>query len=565
MPKCMIIDTAHTWGTDRGPRHAWVGTIIYEAHVKGMTAAREDVAPELRGTFGGLASPGVIEHLSRLGVTAIELMPVQSFDDDRVLVKKGLTNYWGYNTISFFAPAPRYIAPGHDLHDFKLMVQRLHEAGIEVILDVVYNHTAEGNQLGPTLSFRGIDNASYYVLADDRRYCYDTTGTGNNLNVRHPRVLQMMMDSLRYWVQECHVDGFRFDLAVTLTRDRDNFDPSSPFLDAIAQDPVLADVKLIAESWDIGPNGYQVGAFPPGWAEWNGRFRDDIRAWAKGDEGALPAFAANILGSGDIFDRRGRRPWASVNFITAHDGFTLMDLYSYDMKRNEANGEENRDGHDDNRSWNCGAEGETIDPEIIELRDRMRRFAMAMLVCAQGTPMILMGDELGRTQMGNNNAYCQDSPLTWVDWSDDDPRRAAFLAFVRGLIGLRHALPLLRFPRFLHGAPVRALGLPNVRWLRPDGDDMTHEDWENGHARSVAVALAERSGASVLLIANAHYEDVPYRLASAGADRTWRLRLDSARGAIDPAEPPLAETDTISAPARGLLLFEAAGGHRQPA
>ncbi len=562
MPKCQIIDPAHTWSRSPKPNRAWADTVIYEAHVKGMTARREDVEPELRGTFAGLATPGVVEHLSHLGVTAIELMPIFTFFDDRYLVEKGLSNYWGYNTVGFFSPAERYIAPGHDLHDFKLMVQRLHEAGIEVILDVVYNHTAEGNQMGPTLSFRGIDNASYYVLADDPRYYFETTGCGNNVNVRHPRVLQMVLDSLRYWVEDCHVDGFRFDLATTLSRDRDAFDPNSPFLDAVAQDPMLAHVKMISESWDIGPNGYQVGGFPPGWAEWNGRFRDDMRGYLKGDDGALSEFAANLLGSAAIFDRRGRRPWSSVNFITAHDGFTLMDLYSYDEKHNEANGEDSRDGHDDNRSWNCGAEGETDDPEVLALRDRMRRFAISALILSQGVPMLLMGDETGRSQQGNNNAYCQDTPLAWMDWDwlraeDEAGRTTAFRDFVAGALGLRHEIALLRSDRYLHGEKHDPHGLPNVRWLRSDGAPMTPPDWADAQAKCVAVALADNTGAGLLIVSNAGHEDRTVTAPDAGAGRRWRLRLDSARGVVNPVEAPAEAGSELETPGRAILLFEA--------
>ena len=454
MPKCRIIDTAHTWGPDRLRLRPWAETVIYEAHVKGMTRSHPELHPPISGTFEGLGSPQMVEHLARLGVTAVELMPIQAFFDDRHLVEKGLSNYWGYNTIGFFAPAPRYLMAGHDIAEFKHMVQRLHEADIEVILDVVYNHTAEGNQLGPTLSFRGLDNASYYVLADQPRYYFDTTGCGNNVNLRHPRVVQMVMDSLRYWVEECHVDGFRFDLAVTLTRDRGSVDFNSPFLDAVTQDPVLAKVKMISESWDLGDYGYQVGAFPPGWAEWNGRFRDHVRAYVKGDENKVDDFARNLLGSGDIFDRRGRRPWASINFITAHDGFTLADLYAYNEKHNEANGEENRDGHNENLSWNCGVEGPTDDPEVLDLRDRMRRYAMSVLILSQGVPMILMGDENGRTQDGNNNAYCQDSQLAWMDWSPE-PREAAMRDFVAGALRLRRELSLLAAEHWVRGEPVR--------------------------------------------------------------------------------------------------------------
>ncbi len=553
MPKCRIIDTAHTWSDDRRPRRPWAETVVYEAHVKGMTARREDVPEELRGTFTGLATPGVIDHLARLGVTAIELMPIQAFFDERYLAEKGLSNYWGYSTLGFFAPAPRYMAPGRDIDDFKLMVQRLHGAGIEVIMDVVYNHTAEGNQLGPTMSFRGIDNASYYVLADDPRYTFDTTGCGNNLNLRHPRVLQMVMDSLRYWVEDCHVDGFRFDLAVTLSRDRDNFDINSPFLDAVAQDPVLAHVKMISESWDLGPNGYQVGAFPPGWAEWNGRYRDAMRGFLKGDPGGVPALASHLLGSADIFDRRGRRPWASVNFLTAHDGFTLMDLYSYNSKHNEANGEDNRDGHDDNRSWNCGAEGPTDDESVIDLRDRMRRFAVSVLAASHGTPMILMGDEIGRTQQGNNNAYCQDGILTWNDW-DSNSREEAFLNFLSGALALRAELPLLRSDRFLHGNLTGQAQLKDVQWLRSDGKEATSEDWSNGLDRDVAVILRDEEQA-VLLIANAADTGVNFVIPEAGGGGVWRSRLDSGAGTINPDISPVEAGTTIEVPGRSFLIF----------
>jgi isoamylase len=554
MPKCRIIDTAHTWGPDRGPRRPWTETVIYEAHVKGMTRRHPELQGPRAGTFEGLGSPQVVEHLARLGVTAIELMPIQAFFDDRHLVEKGLANYWGYNTVGFFAPAPRYLMPGNDIAEFKHMVQRLHEAGIEVILDVVYNHTAEGNQLGPTLSFRGLDNASYYVLADDRRYCFDTTGTGNTVNTRHPRVVQMVMDSLRYWVEECHVDGFRFDLAVSLTRDRDAVDFNSPFLDAVAQDPVLAGVKMISESWDLGKWGYQVGSFPPGWAEWNGRFRDDMRAYVKGDDGNIDAFARNLLGSGDIFDKRGRRPWASVNFITAHDGFTLADLYAYNEKHNEANGEDNRDGHDDNRSWNCGAEGPTDDEAILDLRDRMRRFALTTLVVSQGVPMLLMGDEIGRSQHGNNNAYCQDNELAWLDWQVDG-REAAFRDFAAGALRLRRTLGLLGGGHWLRGEPVREGGLPGVRWLRPDGAPMNEAEWTNGLVKAVAVALADAEDRGALILSNAAHEDLPFQLPEAGADRAWMLRLDSATGAIDAEAEPRPAGETVTVAGRSLQLY----------
>ncbi len=554
MPKCRIIDPAHTWGQERPRSRAWWETVIYEAHVKGMTMSHPELKPPLAGTFEGLGSPAVVEHLSRLGVTAIELMPIQAFFDDRHLVEKGLANYWGYNTIGFFAPAPRYLMPGNDIAEFKTMVQRLHEAGIEVILDVVYNHTAEGNQLGPTLSFRGLDNASYYVLGDEPRYYFDTTGCGNNVNLRHPRVVQMVMDSLRYWVEECHVDGFRFDLAVTLTRDRANVDFNSPFLDAVTQDPVLAKVKMISESWDLGDYGYQVGSFPPGWAEWNGRFRDDIRAYVKGDQGTVDSFARNFLGSGDIFDRRGRRPWASINFITAHDGFTLADLYAYNDKHNEANGEDNRDGHDDNRSWNCGVEGPTDDPGVLDLRDRMRRFAMMTLLVSQGVPMILMGDENGRTQNGNNNAYCQDNQLAWMDWSPE-PREEAFRTFVAGVLALRRELGLLPSPHWLRGDDPAVGGVPEVRWLRTDAEPMTEAEWNDGNVLALAVALADDQGNAALVLANASFDDVPFVLPPSGTERPWRLRLDSGSGAIDPEAEPLAAGAEVSMEGRSLRLY----------
>jgi glycogen operon protein len=554
MPKCRIVDPAHTWRADLRPRHAWAATVIYEAHVKGMTRSHPELRPPVAGTFAGLGARQVVEHLAKLGVTAIELMPIQAFFDDRHLVEKGLANYWGYNTIGFFAPAPRYLMPGSDIAEFKHMVQRLHEAGIEVILDVVYNHTAEGNQLGPTLSFRGLDNASYYVLADDRRYYFETTGCGNNVNLRHPRVLQMVMDSLRYWVEECHVDGFRFDLAVALTRDRGAVDFSSPFLDAVAQDPVLAGVKLISESWDLGPDGYQVGAFPPGWAEWNGRFRDHVRAYVKGDDNTVDHFARNLLGSADIFDRRGRRPWASVNFITAHDGFTLADLYAYNHKHNEANGEGNRDGHDDNRSWNCGVEGPTDDPGVLALRDRMRRFAMTALVVSQGVPMLLMGDENGRSQRGNNNGYCQDNELAWMDWGLA-PRDEAFRAFVAGALRLRAELDLLGAPRWIRGDPVREGGPPGVRWLRPDGAPMTVAEWTNGLVKALAVALADGHGRGALILSNAAAENLPFVLPETGSDRPWRLRLDSATGAIDAEPDPRPAGSAVTVAARSIRLY----------
>lgn len=562
LPKCVVVDIgsgwrpAHPWKDEKRPRIHWAETLIYEAHVKGMTALDPSVPKKLRGTFAGLAHPSVIEHLVKLGVTVIELMPVQASLDDRYLVDRGLTNYWGYNTIGFFAPAPRYISEGGDLGEFRHMVHNLHAAGIEVILDVVYNHTAEGNHLGPTLSFRGIDNASYYMLADDKRYYFDTTGCGNTINQFHPRVLQMIMDSLRYWAEDCHVDGFRFDLASSLGREYRNFEGNARFFDAVLQDPSLSPTKLIAEPWDIGEGGYRLGGFPPGWAEWNGRYRDQVRSYWRGDQGFTPGFARDLLGSADLFDKRGRRPWTSVNFVTAHDGFTLIDVFSYNRKHNEANGESNKDGHDDNRSWNCGQKGPTNDPKILDLRDRMRRNLMATLLVSQGTPMILMGDELGRTQRGNNNAYCQDNETSWLDWSSIGDRDQAFLAFTAKLIDLRKRLALLRQTHFLHGEEISSDGSKDVAWLRPDGAAMTPDDWNNGLSKSIGLMLCGESDQPLLILTNAQSEELSFKLAVPSGYVGWRLLVDTARGVVEPDEPPAELGATVTLPARALLLFE---------
>jgi isoamylase len=552
MPKCMVVDPAHTWGNDVRPQVPWSRTIIYEAHVKGMTELREGLDPPLRGTFEGLAQDEVIDHLVRLGVTSIELLPIQAFYDDGHLVDKGLTNYWGYNTLGFFAPAQRYLTQDGNLHEFKLMVRRLHEAGIEVLMDVVYNHTAEGNQLGPTLSFRGIDNASYYLLGDDPRYYYDTTGTGNSLDLRNSRVLQMVMDSLRYWVEECHVDGFRFDLATTLGRDREDYSQHAVFLEAVRQDPVLSRVKLIAEPWDTGPSGYQVGNFPPGWAEWNDAYRDTVRGFWKGDGGLAPRLAGNLLGSADVFAHAGRRPWASVNFVTAHDGFTLMDLVSYNDKHNEANQEDNRDGHSHNLSWNCGAEGETDNAEVIALRDRQRRNLMATLLLSQGTPMILMGDERGRSQGGNNNVYCQDNEINWMDWTET-PRAADFDAFVRGLIAIRKDRDLMLADRFLHAGP-DPRGRRYARWLRAAGGEMEPGDWEDADLRCLGLLLHE-AGDALLLLMNAGHEGCVFHLPG-GAGREWRRLVDTAEGYAAPVPGAVFTGERVDLPARALLLLE---------
>jgi isoamylase len=541
-PKCRVIDPAFTWGDDRPPRVPWHDTVIYEAHVRGLTLRHPEVPPQLRGTFGGLATAPMIEHFQRLGITTLELMPVHAFVDDRTLLEKGLRNYWGYNTIGFFAPERRYSATGQTT-EFKTMVKTLHSAGIEVILDVVYNHTAEGNELGPTLSLRGIDNSAYYRLSPENpRYYMDFTGTGNTLNLQHPRVLQLLMDSLRYWVQEMHVDGFRFDLASALARELYEVDRLGSFFDTIGQDPVLSQVKLIAEPWDIGSGGYQVGNFPPGWNEWNDKYRDSMRAYWKGDEGLIGEFARRFTGSSDLYEASGRKPHASINFITAHDGFTLEDLVSYNEKHNEANGEDNRDGTSHNRSWNCGVEGPTGDPAIRALRVQQKRNLMATLLLSQGVPMVLGGDELGRTQRGNNNAYCQDSELSWLDWQLDDDHQA-FLEFTCRLIALRRRHPVFSRRRFLQGDTVTADGLREIIWLSPDGREMNGTDWSMPFARCLGLYLAgaaierrDRRGRLVtdnnfLLLCNAHHEPIPFQLAEALAGKVWWTVLDTAAAA----------------------------------
>jgi glycogen operon protein len=556
MPKCVVIDRAVTWGRDRPPERPWSETIIYEAHVKGMTARHPDVPEHWRGTFAGLANPKVIEHLVKLGVTAVELMPVQAFFDDRHLIEKGLVNYWGYNTIGYFAPASRYISSQGDIHEFKLMVARLHEAGIEVLMDVVYNHTAEGDQLGPTLSFRGIDNASYYILGDDPRYYFDMTGCGNTLNFQQPRVLQMAMDSLRYWVEECRVDGFRFDLASSLGRERHEFDPSAGFFAAVRQDPVLSRVKMIAEPWDVGPDGYQLGSFPPSWAEWNDRYRDSVRGFWRGDEGAMPALGSSLLASAEIFDRHGRRPWSCVNFVTAHDGFTLADLVSYEHKHNEANLEGNADGHDHNLSMNFGVEGDSDDPEILELRDRMRRNLVATLLLSHGTPMLLMGDETGRTQRGNNNAYCQDAEINWLRWAEIEPRDAEFHRFVCDIVALRRSIASLQHGYFLHGSRMDGSDHHDALWLRPDGEEMQDADWHEGGVRSVGLLLALPDARSFFAIFNAGCDPVSFVLPLHEVAARWNVVLDTARGVVRPGDPPSAAGRRVTVADRCVVALE---------
>ena len=540
-PLAAVVDSSFTWGDDQPPGNPWHLTVVYEAHVKGLTMLHPDVPERLRGTYEAIATEPVLRHLRDAGITAIELMPVHHPAYDRHLVERGLTNYWGYNTLSYFAPGLHYSASGHPLgsvREFKHMVRGLHAVGIEVILDVVYNHTAEGNHLGPTLSLRGIDNLTYYKLAPDRRHYMDFTGCGNTLNVQSPRVLQLIMDSLRYWVLEMHVDGFRFDLASALARELHAVDKLAAFFDVVHQDPVLSQVKLIAEPWDLGEGGYQVGNFPVGWTEWNGRYRDCVRRFWKGEGGALSELATRIAGSSDLYEASGRRPYASVNFLTAHDGFTLHDLVSYDHKHNEANLDGNRDGSDQNSSWNCGAEGPTSDPAILELRERQKRNLLATLFCSQGVPMLLAGDELGRTQGGNNNAYCQDNPVSWVSWSLD-PAGQALLEFTRRLIALRARHPVLRRRTFLQGRPIRGAGVKDVVWLEPSGQEMTDKAWSTHFARCLGIllrgdALEELDDEgypvrddTLLLLLNAHHGPKVFRLPTLVAGHRWEVLVDT--------------------------------------
>jgi len=545
MPTNVVINPFFDWGDDRPPRTPYHGTVIYEAHVRGLTLRHPDVPPDQRGTYAGLAHPAVIEHLTRLGVTAVELMPVHQFVPENELADRGLTNYWGYNTIAFLAPHNGYSsaqAPGGQVGEFKAMVKALHEAGIEVILDVVYNHTAEGDHRGPTLSFRGIDNAAYYRLSDeDMRYYVDYTGCGNSFNVRYPHALQLIMDSLRYWVLEAHVDGFRFDLASALARELHDVDRLAAFFDLVQQDPVVSQVKLIAEPWDVGEGGYQVGNFPPLWSEWNGKYRDTVRDFWRGQPSTMAEFASRLTGSSDLYETSGRRPVASVNFVTCHDGFTLADLVSYDRKHNEANGEGGADGTDDNRSWNCGAEGPTGDAAVLGLRARQRRNFLTTLFCSQGVPMLLAGDELGRTQGGNNNAYCQDNEVSWVDWSVDDGE-AGQLEFIRELAAFRREHPVFRRRRFFSGRSGGRDGLADITWLTPSGREMSARDWKTPYARAMMVflngdAITEPGprGEPVrddtfLILLSANREPVTFTLPGPKFGRCWSVALDTAAG-----------------------------------
>jgi len=549
MPKSVVVDTAFTWGSDRPPNVPWMRSVFYETHVRGYTIQHPDVPPAARGTFTGLSTPRVIEHLVDLGVTSIELLPVQAFVDDRNLVEKRLRNYWGYNSIGFFAPEPRYLAAHHD--EFKTMVKNLHEAGLEVILDVVYNHTAEGNQLGPTLSLRGIDNASYYRLAEDKRYYEDTTGCGNTLNLRHPRVLQMVTDSLRYWVQEMHVDGFRFDLATTLAREDHGYTYNAAFFKVLRQDPVLARCKLIAEPWDVGMGGYQVGGFPPGWSEWNGKYRDTVRRYWQGNSGLLPEFASRLAGSSDLFNRHGRRPRASINFVTAHDGFTLTDLVSYNNKVNDANLEDNRDGTDDNASWNCGVEGPTDDPAILALRERQKRNLIATLFLSLGVPMLLAGDEFGHTQRGNNNAYCQDNEISWIDWNGRKANDLTFQKFVKTVLRLRREHPAFQRDAFFTGRPQPGSTRPDISWYTPDGTEMNDHDW-GGDGRAIGVFFGDRPMFAVLF--NAADHDIEFTLPD-NAAVAWHILLDTAFDVAKPEMPAGEAAKTFTVTARSIAVF----------
>lgn len=538
VPKCKILDPAFTWGDHQPVRVPAERTVIYEAHLRGLSMRHPSVPESKRGTFAGLTHPDLLRHFKSLGITSLELLPVHAFVNDQHLLNKDLNNYWGYNSIAFFAPHPAYLASGK-VNEFKEMAARLNHAGFELILDVVYNHTAEGNELGPTLSMRGIDNATYYrLMSDNPRFYVNDTGTGNTLDLSHPCVLQMVTDSLRYWVTEMGVNGFRFDLATILGRHSSGFDERHGFLVACRQDPTLSKVKLIAEPWDCGPGGYQVGGFPPGWMEWNDKFRDCVRAFWRGDEGMLPELASRLTASGDLFNQRGRRPYASVNFITAHDGFTLRDLVSYDQKHNEANGEENRDGSDNNYSWNHGWEGPTEDEDIRTLRLRQMRNLLSTLFFSQGTPMLVAGDEFGRTQRGNNNVYCQDNDISWVDWNLDEEGQE-LLAFTRQVISLRRNYPILRRGRFLVGNYNEELGVKDVTWLVPDGTEMTEGHWHDPNARCLGMLMDGRAqptgirrkgeDVTLLLIVNAHNDAVNFMLPEVAQGTAWNCRLDTNR------------------------------------
>jgi glycogen operon protein len=565
LPKCVVIDSHFNWGMDRPPKIPYHKSIIYETHVKGFTQLHPDIPKEIRGSYAALAHPVTINYLRALGITAVELMPVHHFVADRDLKERGLTNYWGYNTIGFFAPDARYSSSGvlgEQVLEFKNMVKELHKANIEVILDVVYNHTAEGNHMGPTLSFKGIDNASYYRLTEDKRYYMDYTGTGNTLNANLPNVLRLMMDSLRYWITEMHVDGFRFDLASTLARELHEVNRLSAFFDIIHQDPIISQVKLIAEPWDVGEGGYQVGKFPPDWAEWNGKYRDCLRDYWRGADSMLGDFAARLTGSPDLYQNDYRRPTASINFITAHDGFTLEDLVSYNEKHNEANGEDNMDGENHNRSWNCGKEGPTDDPEILQLRKKQKRNFITTLFLSQGVPMLVAGDELGRTQRGNNNAYCQDNEISWIDWENAD---FEFLKYIQKVIHLAKNHPAFCRPRWFQGRPIKGVGVEDIAWFLPNGDEMSEEHWNNDFAKSLGIYLNGRAihavgpkgeritDDSFYLIFNAHHEPLEFVLPTQKYGKEWYKILDTA--APDAPEQLFSYNESLTADSRSMIVL----------
>ena len=569
LPKCVVVDQNYDWEGDRAPDIPYFQSIIYELHVKGFTKMNPNIPPEIRGTYAALAHPVTIEYLQSLGVTAVELMPIHHFVTDRHLVENGLSNYWGYNSIGFFAPDVRYSSSGimgEQIKEFKDMVKALHKAGIEVILDVVYNHTAEGNHLGPTMSFRGNDNSSYYRLVqDDQRYYMDYTGTGNTLNMMHPAVLRLIMDSLRYWIREMHVDGFRFDLASALARELHEVDRLGAFFDIIHQDPVISQTKLIAEPWDVGEGGYQVGEFPPGWAEWNGKYRDCMRDYWRGADSMLGEFAFRFTGSSDLYENDWRRPTASINFITAHDGFTLNDLVSYNEKHNEANKEDNQDGADDNRSWNCGEEGPTDDQEIINLRNRQKRNFLTTLFLSQGVPMLVAGDEFGRTQFGNNNAYCQDNEISWLNWEALDQD---LLDFTRKLIMLRKNHRTFCRRRWFQGRPIKGDGVEDIAWFLPEGTEMEEEHWEESYAKSLAVFLYGKGirskglrgeqivDDSFYLMFNAHYEGLEYKLPSKNWAKKWTKIIDTSENRMDTEGEEYQPEDKVQVEARSVVLLK---------
>ncbi len=572
MPRSVVVNPWFDWSDDRPPRWAWNDTIVYEVHVKGFTKRHLGIPENLRGTYAGLASPPAIQYFKSLGITAVELLPIHQFVHSQHLTDRGLRNYWGYDSIGFFAPHNEYSAYGQrgdQVREFKWMVKTLHQAGIEVILDVVFNHTPEGNHLGPTLSLKGIDNLAYYRTTQDRRYCMDYTGTGNSLNMRHPQVLQMIMDSLRYWIQEMHVDGFRFDLAAALARELHDVDRLSAFFDLIQQDPVVSQVKLIAEPWDVGEGGYHVGNFPPLWSEWNGKYRDTVRDYWRGQDATLGEFAYRFTGSADLYAETGRRPYASVNFVTAHDGFTLKDLVSYNEKHNEANGEENRDGEGHNRSWNCGAEGPTNDDTINALRAKQQRNFLTTLLLSQGVPMISGGDEIGRSQKGNNNAYCQDNELSWFDWENlDEP----LLNLTRNLIALRRKHRIFARRRWFQGRPLHGTGVKDIAWFTPQAKEMSEEDWKAGFAKSLGVFLNGDAIASTdmygdrvtddsfYFIFNAHHEPLQFTMPEASFAQNWLKVIDTndppRRRDRRKAQQEVPAGGTIEAAGRALILLQ---------